>query len=857
MISHSLRVFFAALLILMVNGVVVRVSAQGQEFTGLDVLFLVDQSGSMGGADYGYAGETNPRDPDGIRFEVLRYALETLSQYQVVVPENTPFRMAVAYFGDRAQPILDWTAIGSGQAWESQATAIADTLSAANFQRNLGNTNFISAFELAQSMFAQLPSTESNLRVLVVLTDGAPCAPSLFSDPTCSTPRDQDEHMEALITYSTRNFPEPHYRLHVIALDQYNQFWQRFAEYWQRVVGASGTGVRVETVPESGQQFLAILASSVEVIRGSTAREGTIGADVPIFNQMAQIDVPPYHQLMRLTLFKGDPTGEIILTDPQGVPVREGSAGVTIAGRSGAIETWSIANPMPGRWQLEVPPNGQFNLSLDLIRITWELNLPTAPANRYLPLSIQIRLVDSQGQSLPVYGNPQYALNVLFTAHLPSGLQEILQLFPDGFGAYTSTYIPLQEGAYTFDLLATTQNVDGSSLEVINERDAASLNISSLGLTAEISPEGNLLVSQGVDLTARIINSIGETLIPPDTTVQLLVTAADGTTAYDLVASEDQTYRTSLTFDQPGQYQLRLRATVQSPDGSSMVLGETAFNPFQVQPAAFVLLRVVQPLNNSTETMTTGFPPLTPVGTRIEVQAVLDTGEAVDLAALAGGSIPILVSLSSSDPAFETRAISLMQGEALGSYTVDIPDLPAGEYQVTVEADHTLPLPNATLFDPRTYTQTVRFTRSINSGLVVFFAGLVVIGLLIIGLVAFIVLRNRAMHSHPARGKLEIYPDTMDNYSTPLWTLNLDREKLNKLRRTPSVNGIKRVEVTCPSPAMSNARQVIVTIETEKGKVLDRVLFHPQDSRYFTAGRESQFEYYVVKDRDFEDSNTF
>ncbi|MEM6284561.1 MAG: VWA domain-containing protein, partial [Chloroflexota bacterium] len=70
-------------------------TAQTNTYQGIDLLFLVDQSGSMGGVESGAAAT----DPLALRFEAVQYALTTLSEYRRVVPSDTTLRMAVVNFG--------------------------------------------------------------------------------------------------------------------------------------------------------------------------------------------------------------------------------------------------------------------------------------------------------------------------------------------------------------------------------------------------------------------------------------------------------------------------------------------------------------------------------------------------------------------------------------------------------------------------------------------------------------------------------------------------------------------------------------------------------------------------------------
>jgi len=57
------------------------VGAQGEEqnYTGVDVVFLVDQSGSMGGQRYGSKASPQANDPNDLRFSGLQQMVERLA----------------------------------------------------------------------------------------------------------------------------------------------------------------------------------------------------------------------------------------------------------------------------------------------------------------------------------------------------------------------------------------------------------------------------------------------------------------------------------------------------------------------------------------------------------------------------------------------------------------------------------------------------------------------------------------------------------------------------------------------------------------------------------------------------------
>ena len=131
------RASLALLLVFFILSLARPIQAQTATFAGLDVIFLVDQSGSMGGTAFGCneVACRNPTDPLGLRFQAVQYATDTLGEYRVGIAPNVPMRLAVVSFGDSAKVTLDWTQIASPVAdWDTQRTQLLNQLSEAVFR---------------------------------------------------------------------------------------------------------------------------------------------------------------------------------------------------------------------------------------------------------------------------------------------------------------------------------------------------------------------------------------------------------------------------------------------------------------------------------------------------------------------------------------------------------------------------------------------------------------------------------------------------------------------------------------------------------------------------------------------------
>ena len=167
------------------------ISTQSSDCNGLDIVLLIDQSGSMGGVK-GVA----PNDPDNFRIDSAKQVLEQLGQNRLYFCTNAIHRLAVISFGDGPNKgdgwemdlpftVIDPDPAAGPQAWQTTA----DELKKAIVPKSLGTTDFAAAFAQAKRMLDELGSI-GNLprkKSLILLTDGGPCVEELGCKSSSNT----------------------------------------------------------------------------------------------------------------------------------------------------------------------------------------------------------------------------------------------------------------------------------------------------------------------------------------------------------------------------------------------------------------------------------------------------------------------------------------------------------------------------------------------------------------------------------------------------------------------------------------------------------------------------------------------
>ena len=156
------------------NNVAVEEEPAGECFS-LDIIFLVDQSSSMGRVQGG-----QPNDPTDQRSYAPRWAVDWLADNALDICPETIHRMAVISYGSDAKIDLELSEIAPNSMEDSSKlrTNLKTNISA----QDLGETDPRLAFDLAiQILENSYPPAGEGLRkrVIIFITDGEPCIRSL------------------------------------------------------------------------------------------------------------------------------------------------------------------------------------------------------------------------------------------------------------------------------------------------------------------------------------------------------------------------------------------------------------------------------------------------------------------------------------------------------------------------------------------------------------------------------------------------------------------------------------------------------------------------------------------------------
>jgi hypothetical protein len=145
--------------------------SQVNECLGMDIIFLIDQSSSMGGEDR-WNPIPNSNDPRQLRIDASKFVLDWLASNKLGLCRDVVHQIAIISFGETVVQDLHPTIIDPNDfsSWQSFQQELSQKI----VPHNLGATDHALAFESAADLFNDFTSVGGapRKRVVVMLTDG-------------------------------------------------------------------------------------------------------------------------------------------------------------------------------------------------------------------------------------------------------------------------------------------------------------------------------------------------------------------------------------------------------------------------------------------------------------------------------------------------------------------------------------------------------------------------------------------------------------------------------------------------------------------------------------------------------------
>lgn len=710
--------------------------AQQADYNGIDVMFVVDQSGSMSGA----YGQT-PTDPNMLRFESMQFIVDWLGDFAHYAEPSSTIRMSVIYFGDPQRTLIqDWVQLSppgsSDQDWDIQSTDLRRLLSPAQFgfpPRHFDFTNFEGAMRLAREQFDLLqppPNNQSNLRLIVIITDGAPCTLNdLDENNNCNNPSGQRGQLDRVNQLAQQAFSAPEYRLFVLALDNVadsRNFWETYRAQWEQIVGDTSRAQMIGNVNEMIRAVLDFMAQIRPLVSNS---QSTSSVEIDA-NGHGIVEMPPYVRKARFNVFKvanSNTPFDMTITMPDGVQVTRTSPQTEVSSDFSNVEVWSFNLPVPGTWSLQTnTPGADVEVELDQVFFKGEL-IDLTSISRYqwqmIPLASFLYYLEDGITQLPVTLNPNYPITLTTIITTPSGNQLQVMLDenttdPPGGNRrpqFRGAFVPSEVGEYTIEMVGQVLNVPDplgfggayTPLDTRTANDRIQFRINPVDVALEISDvsflqnDGNWHLTRPLPLCVIVKDRVTGARIPnldllqfdaelqrPDSSRQI------ANLIYQPDLAQHCTFTGNIAADTVGLQPLIIRGYLPDEQGGrQQVYERQADLPVNVLPVQYIRLVVEEPADavTSSPSISTmpffGSNPMTLI-----VEARNQQGERIDLRTAVGG-------VASPDPNPLILRIQQLEGSELVDVTgsnllttvdgttfrLNTTEFGVGSYQVSVE----------------------------------------------------------------------------------------------------------------------------------------------------------------------------
>lgn len=343
----------AALALLLLLGACVALGwgvakwTEAAEEPGLDVMLLIDQSGSLW--ELGGVGT----DPDLLRMEGARLFAATLG----VDGAADSYRLGAVYFGSQPRLVAPLTPLtGPGNDRAAILAALAPD------PQPMGWTDVNAALALAyQELFMSERAEPERLKALVLFTDGRPQTEAL------TTPAATQAYLDAL-RKQIQAFTDQGTRVYAVLLgnaasdadpltrDVYRPLW----------VGLAETSSGVTFYDARSSQDLAPIYHDIVAQLHRSSSQGMVLRETVQDALEATVDVAYGWQSATFVVHKSVPGLQVILVQPDGQIVSADAPGVRYSSQlDRRYETWSIDQPAAGQWRVQIAGRGAVAVWLD------------------------------------------------------------------------------------------------------------------------------------------------------------------------------------------------------------------------------------------------------------------------------------------------------------------------------------------------------------------------------------------------------------------------------------------------------------------------------------------------------------
>jgi hypothetical protein len=416
-------------------------NAATSTFTGLDVVILIDQSGSMWGYQKSHPQRNDQYDH---RIGQTKNIIYRLAEHV----ENTPFvhRVSVIDFGDDATVAISNHQMRYNPADPGGALRDTKSIVEGNVTAKLWvNTNTPAAMALGLKELEKMASSPPNngrTQVILIITDGRANLPG----------KKNETQLKDEIRAYAKDSKNKDVGVWIVGINDADNYWRE------------GDGSFWESVTEPKRARLADTATSdIFTIVQDIVDEWLGAKSTPVLGN--EYECPPYMQRIIFNVNFSKPRTPINIKDPDGNPIPVSAGGSSSA--PGTNARFEVANPKPGIYKIERDPSFSYHVMVEEYSPNIKRLSPARAANLNSEAKILFQATDSKGTPLDMLSNWPINASVVITS--PSGVTSppIPATF-QGDGKFTARWKPSELGVHKMRLRGLVTLKNGSSFDVFN-----------------------------------------------------------------------------------------------------------------------------------------------------------------------------------------------------------------------------------------------------------------------------------------------------------------------------------------------------------------------------------------------------
>lgn len=409
--------------------------AARSDFTGLDLVLLIDQSGSMWGA--------KPNDRWNHRVGQAKNIIYRLAEH--VAGTTYVHRVSVVDFGDAASLAAPASLVvkydpADADAAMREARAWAERYVSAKY---LTNTNTPAALNLSYGELEKMAGTgglTGRRKLMLLLTDGRPDLGRRGEDLEQLRAEIENEIAPRLKSGDVA--------LWVVGLNDSSNYWNEGdGDFWQRVAGKG----RARLAETASTNIATLVQDIVNAWLGVTG--------IPVGKEY---DCPPYLRRIIFNVSFSLPRSPVSITDPDGVAVPLSSGGSSSA--PGTFARFVVDLPKPGLYKINQDPSRSYTSFVEVFSPDIQRLMPLNRTSMAAQAQIIFRVMDAAGQ--PLEPHSDWPIKASVTVAPPGGATVEIPAEFMGEGKFAAQWKPSSLGTHRLRLKGMVQFKDGSTFDV-------------------------------------------------------------------------------------------------------------------------------------------------------------------------------------------------------------------------------------------------------------------------------------------------------------------------------------------------------------------------------------------------------